>query len=199
MLKWIRKQLLVREWIKLALISVLILAVVVLMLHKPPEPVPPVNLSVPAKPAPEVKHKPKVEKPLKAKSVKVYSPEVKKELKLPEVVQDDPVKDVVASSQVKADDHPQTVTTVINTETGEFETYTKRDPLPWFGVDRHTQASIEAVINTDGDAIARAQLQGEFAQIKALHLGGTLGVDQPIMGTPGEAKGYVSIKAWVNF
>jgi hypothetical protein len=197
MLKWLRKQLVVREWIKLALISVLIMAVVVLMLREPAEPVPPVNLSVPAKPAPEVKHKPKVEKPIKTKKVKVYAPEVKKDLKLPEVVQDDPALDVIASHQVKPDDHPQTVTTLLNTETGESETYVKRDPLPWLARSDRGEVGL-ALGFKNAEPAVRLEGRQELFQVKAVHFGVTGSVDQQLNGAE-KTDWFVGVGAWYRW
>lgn len=187
----------VRDGLKTALIAALLLAVVVLMIQQQPEPVPPVNLSVPAKPAPEVKHEPKVSKPLKTKTVKAYRQEVKKELKLPEVVQDDPALDVIASHQVKPDDHPQTVTTLLNTETGESETYVKRDPLPWFARDDRGEVGIALVLH-NGEPVVRADGRQGLFQVKAVHVGAIGSVARDLNGG-GDTEWEIGLRAWYGW
>jgi hypothetical protein len=187
----------VRDSFKTALIVALALAVTVLLIRQSQDPVPPVNLSVPAKPAPEVKHLPKVEKPIQAKTVKVYPAKVKKELKLPEIVQDDPVKEVVAASQVKADDHPQTVTTVVNTDTGDFETYVKRDPLPWLARSDRGEVGL-ALGFKNAEPAVRLEGRQEVFQVKAVHFGVTGSVDQQLNGAE-KTDWFVGVGAWYRW
>lgn len=170
MLKWLRKHLAVRESIKLALIAVLILTVVVLILRQPdPTTTVPVNVSVPATPAPAVKHKPKKKKAIAAKTVEVYPSSVKAESKLPEAVVEDLAKDVVSSIQVKPDHHSQTVTTLIDTETGKFETYYKRDPAPWFAKSDAGEFGLDLVAR-NGEPLARVDGRKELFQVKEGHV-----------------------------
>lgn len=42
---------------------------------------------------------------------------------------------MIASSKLPAGERAKTVTTVINTETGHSETYTRTDSLPWVAVE----------------------------------------------------------------
>lgn len=146
---------------------------------------PPVNVSIPATPAPEVKLVPKVSVAIK-KPVKVYAggAALKNGLRLPEFVVLDPTKEVIASSQVKSDDHPQTITTVINTDTGESETYVKRDPLPWLAwSDRGSVGMYAGVKN--GEPTVRLQAHQELFTVKAIRFGAVASIDQPFSGPVG--------------
>lgn len=185
-----------RPIFKLALLVVLILAATVWLLRDP-EPAVPVGLQVPATPAPEVKRVPKVEKPIKAKTVKVYPAAIKNKLKLPEVVQDDPALDVIASHQVKADDHPQTVTTLINTETGESETYVKRDPLPWMAWDDRGEAGVILGLK-NGEPAVRLEARQNLFQVKAVHFGGYGSVEQNLNGAH-ESDWMIGVGAWYRW
>ena len=69
--------------------------------------------------------------------VKVYKQEAKKRLNLPQNITSDPAKHVAASSTIKPDYHPHTVSTVIDDNTGEVTTYDVREPLPWLAVNNH--------------------------------------------------------------
>ncbi|SOD42314.1 hypothetical protein [Nitrosovibrio sp. Nv4] len=147
------------------------------------EPLPPVNVSMPAEIAPEVEDSPKVPVVIKA-PVQVYSGgrALKKKLKLPDVVTIDPTKEVIASSQVKADERPQTITTIINTETGESETFVRRDPLPWLAWD--TSGEVGAYVGIkNGQQAVRLQARQGIVQVKGLHLGLIGSVDQAMSGT----------------
>jgi len=163
--------------------------------HK--QPPAPVGLNVVATPAPEVKKQPKVDKPIKAKTVKVYPAAVKNTIKLPEIIQDNPALDVITSNQVPADDHPQTITTLIDTETGESQTFVKRDPLPWLALDPHGEAGLYMGIK-NGEPTARLEVKQGLFQVKAVHFGVVGSVDQPISGVQGTDY-FIGTGAWVRW
>lgn len=98
--------------------------------------------------------------------LKVYKPESKKRLNLPKSLQDDTSKHVAASSTIKPDYHPHTVSTVIDDKTGEVTTYDTREPLPWFAVSssRHYGAYIGALDGQQAIAVTARQ--------EALHIKG---------------------------
>lgn len=99
----------------------------------------PVSVPVIATPSKPVEH---VGTETVTMPVKVYKSESKKRLNLPKSLQDDPSQHVAASSTVKPDYHPHTVSTVIDDKTGEVTTYDTREPLPWIAVDNHGEAGI---------------------------------------------------------
>ncbi|MEW6314155.1 MAG: hypothetical protein AB1513_08975, partial [Pseudomonadota bacterium] len=107
---------------------------------------------------------------------------------------------VLESSQVPADDHPQTVTTVIDTETGETETYVKRDPLPWFAWDTHGEAGIYAGLARGSPALRLEARQGIFA-VKALHAGVIASYDQLLAPSPfaPQGAGFVGVGVWMKW
>lgn len=166
-------------------------------LFKDKQPQAPVGLNVIATPAPEVKKQPQVDKPIKAKTVKVYPAAVKNTIKLPEIIQDNPALDVIASNQVPADDHPQTITTLINTDTGESQTFVKRDPLPWLALDPHGEAGLYMGIK-NGEPTARLEVKQGAFQVKALHFGVVGSVDQPISGVQGTDY-FIGTGAWMRW
>lgn len=160
-------------------------------------PVAPVGLNVIAKPAPEVITVPRVSKPIKSKIVKVYPESIKSEIKLPDVVQNDTKLDVIASHQVPADDHPQTITTLINTDTGESQTFVKRDPMPWLGLNYRGEAGIYVGVK-NGEQTARLEVKQEVLQIKSLHIGVTSSIDQPINSAV-DTSYFVGAGAWMRW
>lgn len=140
----------------------------------------PVGLSIPATEAREVAQIPTVAVAIK-QPVAVYAggARTKQKLKLPDAVVRAETQAVLASSTIKADDHPSTITTVLNTETGKSETYVRRDPLPWLAFATSGEAGVYAGI-LNGQQAVRAQLIQDFVQIKSIRVSGILSADQVV-------------------
>ena len=151
------------EWIG---IGSLVLAIVVGVAYfSSPQESP--QSTVEALPAPELKKVPKVD--ISVDTIKVFDFTAKTKLKLPASVVNSKSKHVVASSKVKPSERPHTITTVIDTNTGDFTTYERADPIPW--VSRNTTTHVGAYYGLkDGDQIIRVQLTQELLQLKRLHL-----------------------------
>lgn len=132
----------------------------------------------------EVKSTPKIS--VQPKQLKVYAggKGVKNNLKLPDPVVQDDSEQVIASSQVKADEHPHTITTTINTDTGESQTFVRTDPLPWFGLSSRGGIGIYGGIK-NGNPAVRLEAKQDLFTVKALHFGVTASVDQPLNGPLG--------------
>ena len=162
-----------------------------------PEPGP-VNVAVPAKPAPEVEKTPKVEAPVAFKAVKAYPKSVKPKLGLPADVQADDNKVVVEASKLPADDHTQTVTTVIDLQTGEAETFFRPDPLPWVAFNYSGDAGLYLGLK-DGVPTLRLAARQSFLTVKAIHLGVTGTVDQPLWNPQIPAAVFVGGGMWGNW
>lgn len=145
-----------------------------------------VGQTVIATPAHEVKSVPKIDVEVK-RPVKVYKggAGLKGGLKLPDPVVQDDAQQVLASSKIDAtDDHPHTVTTVLNTETGQSETYVRTDPLPWVAWSSRGGAGVYAGIK-NGEPAVRLEARQELFTVKAVHFGAIASVDQPISGPVG--------------
>lgn len=168
------------------------LALLLLYFHFKPEPAP-TGVQMPAKPAPEVSHETTVPIEIKA-PVQVYKPAVKKKLKLPEDVQRDESKHVVASTKTADDGRSHTVTTVIDAGTGEATTYDRADPLPWVAVKTTSQVGAFYGMK-NGYAAWRVEGHQEFLQIKAVHVGATASVDV----YNGQTDTFAGVGAWVRW
>lgn len=154
-----------------------------------------VGQTVIARPADEVRYVPKVDVQVKA-PVKVYKggAALKNGLKLPKDVVDAPAAEVIASSKIDGrDDHPKTVTTIINTETGESETYVRTDPLPWFAMSSRGGVGMYAGFK-NGNPAVRLQAEQEIFTVKALHFKGVASIDQQT-GGPISADYFVGVGA----
>lgn len=147
---------------------VLGVAMAVLYVAFKPEPMPP-GIQLPATPAPELKREETV--PVATDSVRVYKPAVKAKLKLPAHVQADAQQHVVASTRTPNDDRPHTVTTTLNTATGEFTSYDRAEPLPWLTVStrQHFGAYVGALNGEQAIAVTARQ---EVLRVKGLKVEG---------------------------
>lgn len=162
-------------------------------------PLPPVNLAVPATPPKPLLDIPLAAIPYVAPTIQAYPAKAKKKASLPEVIQTDERQHLIASTEVKADDHPQEINTVINPETGESQTFVTRKPLPWLAWDTHGEVSLSAGIK-NATPTARLQLRQGLFQVKALHVGGVASIDQPISPQAGQSTDYFAgVSAWIEW
>lgn len=159
-----------------------------------PEPGP-VNVAAPAKPAKEVAKTPRVEAPVAFKSMKAYPKSVKPKLGLPADVQANDNKMVIEASKLPADNHAQTVTTVIDLETGETETFTRRDPLPWIAFNYTGDAGLYLGLKS-GVPTLRLAARQSLLTVKVVHLGVSGTIDQPLWNPQIPAAVFVGGGAW---
>ncbi len=131
--------------------------------------------------APAVAKAPTAKVEIKA-PVRAYRGQAKANLKLPAAVAADPHQEVIAASQVKSDLRPQTISTVVNTETGAVQTFVKTDPYPWFAIE--TRGELRMGYGYKYSALARTvapvgrlHLGYDVVRVKALTIGVTATVD----------------------
>lgn len=136
--------------------------------------------SVPTAPAKEVKKAP-VKRVAPKGGVQVYAGGTKANLKLPAAVIEDNRQEVVAATQVKASDRPQTVTTTVDTEKGTFQTFVRQDPYPWFAVETRGEARLSIGYRIDGleppKPIVRLGINYDVIRVKAITAGITTTID----------------------
>lgn len=146
----------------------------------------------------EVKNTTKVDVPAK-KPVNVYSggSTLKKKLDLPaDVVQND-AQHILASSKVDGD-RPHTITTIINTDTGESQTFDRLDPLPWLASDRHGRLGMYVLVKNGTPTVSLQAQRGLFS-IKAVHVGLVAGLDQPMSGNDRRLNSQFGVGAEYEF
>lgn len=169
-----------RQNIKVILAALLACFAIAWLAHDR-QPAPVTNRTVIATPAKEVRNIPVVEVPMKA-PVKVYSGGAtnKAKVNLPaEVIKDDS-QQIIASSKIEGD-QPVTITTVINTETGESKTFVRTDPQSWLAWDDHGGIGMYAGFKNGLPAI-RLQAHQDLFRIKSVHVGVIASLDQEISG-----------------
>lgn len=152
----------------------------------------PVGVHVEAEPAREVARVPRVTVPVKA--VQAYAPAAKKKLKLPPRIQQDERKHVVAASRTPADERPHTVTTVLDSGTGEVTTYDRAEPLPWMAVNTKSEAGAFYGYR-NGEPALRVEARQELLQVKALHVGAIASADATANGVDG----FVGVGVWARW
>lgn len=135
----------------------------------------PVGVAVEARSASEVRKEETVAVAI-VKPVRAYRPAVKRSLNLPEAVAGDKNQHVIASSQTAADERPHTVSTVINQQTGEVQTFDRADPLPWLAVNTKSELGVFVGMKSGEQAI-RIEGRQELLQVKALHFGAIASTD----------------------
>jgi hypothetical protein len=155
-----------------------------------------INDAVPAPVAPELIHEGKTDTPIQ--SIKTYPKSVKRKLNLPALVQADDNKQVIAASKLPADDYPQTVTTVIDTQTGEISTHMRRDSLPLFSLDTSGDAGLYIGLRNGSTALSGEARQSLF-KVYAVHVGGRLVFDQSIGGSQQPPSTFIGGGAWGNW
>lgn len=129
----------------------------------------PVEKWMPAQSAPQVDAVPK--QIITPPAVQVYTPAAKQKLQLPDEIQSDPNLYVLQSARLPADTHPATVTTIIDQQTGEVQTYVRREPLPWFALGQTGEVRIDYGIKPITGTVTRLSVREDVLQVKALHLG----------------------------
>lgn len=157
-----------------------------------PEPAP-TNVHVEAQDAPQVVRETTVPVVVN-KPVQAYRPEVKRKLKLPDAVQANPAQHVVASSRTAPDERQHTITTVLDTGTGEFTTVDRAEPLPWIAVSTKTEVGAFYGVK-NGEPAFRVQAQQELLRVKALHIGAVASADM----VRGDVDTYVGVGVWARW
>lgn len=103
--------------------------------------------------------------------VPVYTAPAKKKLNLPPAIHDDPNKYVLTSTKLPNDTHPHTVTTVIDARSGEVQTITRREPLPWLAAEQTGELRLDVGIKRGLVRVGRLTLREDLLQVKAFHAG----------------------------
>lgn len=139
------------------------------------------DVSVPVMPAPELARAPQKAVGIKA-PVKVYAGDTKARLKLPDDVIKSETQQVIAATQVRQSERPQTITTTIDTQTGESRSFVRQDAYPWFAIETRGEARLVLGYRfSKGEAlpkqIVRLGIGYDVLRVKALTAGLTGTID----------------------
>lgn len=143
----------------------------------------PVDRAVIARPSEAVENVPRKAASMK-KPLKVYEggSALKDGLKLPPELVSNVDVEIVASSEVKASRRAHEITTTVNTQTGEVETYQVAKPLPWFEVTYDGEVGVYAGIRDLSEPSIRVEARQAFVNVKALQVQAIGSVDVPMNG-----------------
>lgn len=114
---------------------------------------------------------------LPPQKVKVYPQKAKAKLSLPEPAASNPSVYALGASRVEPDWHPVTVTTTLDTDTGDVQVYQKREPLPWLAIPHRGEAGLAYGLK-NGQPNARLFVRQSLLDMKALRLGVEATADQ---------------------
>lgn len=157
----------------------------------------PVQVQVPAPPAAEVVKVQKEYVPVANCQVEAYKPAAKAALRMPKEIADDPHESVLTSSHIAAGEHPQTVTAVLNAETGKSEAFVMAEPLPWLAFDHKQTLGAYYGAREGAGSTLRLEYRADIAEVKAIHLNALAAADlSPRQNKPDY---FVGIGASVNF
>lgn len=149
---------------------------------------PPIDKWTPAQQASQVRDVPKVD--ITPAKVKVYAPKAKDKLDLPPAITNDPDVHVLDTTRVSSDDHPSTITTVIDAKTGEVQTLVRREPLPWLAAEQRGELRFDVGIKNGLNTIGRLTVREDLLQVKALHAGLHASLDSDGRWFAGGGVGY---------
>lgn len=169
-------------------LGIVVMTVAAVLFFRPSDAPPGIHME--ANPAPELKREETIPVQV-AEPIQVYKPAVKKKLRLPKAVVEDVKQHVVASSKTSNDERQHTITTTLDTSTGEFTSYDRVDPLPWVAVNTKTELGLFYGLK-GGDQIIRLQGQQTLLQVKAIRVGATATLD-----SDGEA--FAGVGAWARW
>ena len=139
------------------------------------------SVAVIAPVAPIIAKVDKVDTPVKM--VRTYKPIAKTKLKLPPLVIANVDQQVTGATTVAPSERKVTVTSVLDTKTGETTTYSKSEPYSWIpSFESRGEARLDLIYKVDARTHApqqagRLMITQDFLQLKAVHLGGTASID----------------------
>jgi len=182
-----------KRLIEYILVAAIVLSAAYLYAWYNKPPAIPAGVTIEAVPAAEVKKEEKVDVVVKA-PVKVYKPGIKGKLKLPANITSDDNQHVLASSKTANDERPHTITTTINQQTGEVQTFDRTDSLPWISMNHKSE--IGAYVGYKlGEPAIRIEGRQELLQVKEVHMGAIASADMTRAGTDG----FIGIGAWARW
>lgn len=92
-----------------------------------------------------------------------------------------PNEGVISASSIASNDHPVTVATIIDTDTGISRTVVREEPLPWFALTQKGEAGIYYGLK-NGAPSTMLQVRQEILQVKAVRMEAIGQVTQSIVG-----------------
>jgi type IV secretory pathway VirB10-like protein len=149
----------------------------------------------PAQVAAQVAREEKADTPIETGTVKAYSDKAKAKLPIPDDAKAKTSLKAISAVRVEADTHPSTVTTLLDTQTGETFTYTSRERPPLFALDHSGSAGIYYGWSNGTNAV-RAEVRQAVFQVDVVHFGLIGSFDQPVGGAPASPHTFLGGGGW---
>ena len=151
------------------------------------------TVAVEAPVAPVIKKVKKRTTPVK--QVQTFAPEAKANLKLPPAVIASETQFVTGATTVSPSERRVTVSSVLDTGTGETTLFTKPEPLPWFAVEARGEARVDVGYKMQKGSptpapVARLSVTHNFVQVKGFHAGVNAAIDSDSSAFIGVGIGY---------
>lgn len=169
------------EIVGFLIIAIILINMIIGLLHSHHQTIE--TISKPAKISPIVKDEPKIDiKPIKPIKAYKQSKDIKAKVKMPQQAIDDDNQQVVAVSHIDLSDYQdKTVTTILDTNTGNVINYVKNEPKPLFAWDTHGEIGIYAGIK-NGQQSIRLQGKQNIFDVKNVQIGINGSIDQALSG-----------------
>lgn len=155
----------------------------------------PVSVPVAAHVAPQIASAPVAPVKVQTCTVQAYKAPAKVRAHLlPKPVADDPKQVIVASSTVAPDDHPETITATVDTQTGQAVQSVVREPYAPVAEDFRRELSVD-LAEKFGGPVARLQVRQDIVQLFGAHVHLMAGADVPVplFGMAGKPDAYVGV------
>lgn len=110
--------------------------------------------------------------------IRVHQDRDKKAVGLPPVIAEDDHKKLLATARLKAPGRPYTISAVLDAATGDTTIYSQPEPLPRFALASGTSAAILYGLANDSRQMVRATLSHDLVQVRAMHAGLHVHLDQ---------------------
>jgi hypothetical protein len=113
---------------------------------------------------------------VQCKQVVVYKQAAKKSLNLSPTLQADNNEHVLQAAALPISDHPQTCTTILNTETGVSQMLLRQEPLPWFTTEQKGYVGVGYGIIPNQTLGYTISAHEDVVQMKMIHAGPSVSV-----------------------
>lgn len=134
---------------------------------------------------------PEVTTPIKSGRVKVKRG-AEADLRMPV----GPNEGVLEAARLGASERPQTVATVIDTDTGDTRQIVREEPYPWLSAKQTSEVGVFYGIRQDGRQGLILQARHDVLQVKGVHLGLVGQIDS---NTPTGTAYYAGVGAWYRW
>lgn len=108
--------------------------------------------------------------PILVPQIEILPETIKPKLSLPPAIVSDRKKQVISTARVGVDDRAHTVTTVIDTVTGQAQAFDRAEPLPWIEVSHRREFVAGIGKSWQGETALNLAASQEWLRVKAVRI-----------------------------